>query len=238
MNNIGYADLKLLKETYPKEFKKMLKKVKENYPIQYLIGYVDFYNLKINVNEHVLIPRFETELLVEKTINFLKNKNYQTLLDIGTGSGNIAIALKKNTNIIIDALDISSNALTLAKYNAKINNVSINFYKLDILNDIPSKKYDCIISNPPYVKEDEITSIETKYEPYIALYAKNNGLEFYERILSISSTILNKNGSIIFEIGATQAYNIKKIALKYFPNAIINIYQDYNNYDRFIFIET
>lgn len=238
LNNIGEADLKLLKTIYKDNFEEAKKKLKANYPIQYLIGYVDFYNTKINVNENVLIPRFETELLVEKTINFLKNKNYPNLIDICTGSGCIAISLKKHLNINIDACDISTNALKVAKENAIENNTTINFFPLNILKEVPDKKYDCIISNPPYVRKDEYTSLETKYEPQIALYANNEGLEFYERILNIAPNILNKNGTIIFEIGATQALNIKKIALSYFPKSKITIEKDYNNFDRFMFIET
>ena len=238
LNNIGPADLKLLKEIYEDNLDYALNKLKEHYPIQYLIGYVDFYNTKINVNENVLIPRFETELLVEKAIKFLKTKNYHNLLDICTGSGCIAIALKKNLNIKIDALDISNEALKIAKINATQNNTSLNFFKLDILTEIPNQKYDCLISNPPYVTDMEKVSPETKYEPQIALYANNKGLAFYERILSIAPNILNENGSIIFEIGATQALAIKEIALTYFPKAIINVYQDYNQLDRFMFIET
>lgn len=237
MNNIGSADLKLLKELYPNNFNEIEQKLKEHYPIQYLIGYVDFYNTKINVNENVLIPRFETELLIDKTIKFLKNKNYKTIIDICTGSGCIAISLKKHTDLTIDACDISDKALETAKQNAKQNNVAINYFKLDILKEIPIKKYDCIISNPPYVLKDEYTSPETKYEPSIALYANDNGIEFYERILKTAKDYLNDNGSIIFEIGATEGLKIKELALKYFPKAKVSIEKDYNNYDRFIFIE-
>lgn len=238
LNKIGNADLKLLKEIYQDNFEEIEKKLEANYPTQYLIGYVDFYNTKINVNEDVLIPRFETELLVDKAIKILQNKKYTNLIDICTGSGAIAIAIKKHLNLEIDACDISNKALNIAKNNALENKTNINFFSIDILKEIPNKKYDCIISNPPYVREDEYTSPETKYEPVIALYAKNEGLEFYERILSIAPSILNKNGTIIFEIGSTQAIEIKKIALSYFPNSIITIEKDYNNFDRFIFIET
>ena len=161
-NNIGQADLKLLKELYPTKYPKLIKKLEKNYPIQYLIGYVDFYNLKLIVNKHTLIPRFETELLIEKALDYLANKNYKNILDIGTGSGAIAIAIKKNLDITVDACDISSKALKVASKNASNNNVNINFYKLNILKDIPNKKYDCLISNPPYVKENEIVSPETK----------------------------------------------------------------------------
>ena len=236
MNNIGEADLKLLKAIYQDNFNEAEKKLQEHYPIQYLIGYVDFYNTKLNVNENVLIPRFETELLVENTLKFLENKNYQTLLDIGTGSGAIAIALKRNSNLSIDACDISKDALNIAKTNARNNNASINFFQLDILTAIPTKKYDVIISNPPYVSENELVSEETKYEPQIALYANHNGLEFYERILNIAPSILNKNGTIIFEIGQNQANAIKKLALDIFPQAKITIKNDFNNYNRYLFI--
>lgn len=238
LNKIGNADLKLLKEIYQDNFEEIEKKLEANYPTQYLIGYVDFYNTKINVNEDVLIPRFETELLVDKAIKILQNKKYTNLIDICTGSGAIAIAIKKHLNLEIDACDISNKALNIAKNNALENKTNINFFSIDILKEIPNKKYDCIISNPPYVREDEYTSPETKYEPVIALYAKNEGLEFYERILSIAPSILNKNGTIIFEIGSTQAIEIKKIVLSYFPNSKITIEKDYNNFDRFIFIET
>lgn len=237
-DHISKPDWDLLKKLYANNFSEIEKKLQKNYPIQYLIGYVDFFNTKINVNEDVLIPRFETELLIEKTIKFLKNKNYQNAIDICTGSGCIAIALKKHTNLTISACDISKKAIKLAKINAKENNTPINFFQMDILKETPQPKYDLIISNPPYVKEDEYTSPETKYEPQIALFAKNNGLEFYEKILAIAPTFLNKNGTIIFEIGATEKNAIKKIALNYFPNAKITIAKDFNNYDRFIFIET
>lgn len=235
MNNIGSADLKLLKELYPKNFDEQLKKIKNNYPIQYLIGYVDFYDTKILVNENVLIPRFETEILIDKAIKRLKEKNYQNLIDICTGSGCIAIALKKNLNLDVNACDISEKALEVANKNALENKVNINYFKNDILNEELPNTYDCIISNPPYVSTEEYVSPETKYEPNIALYSK--GIEFYERILFLATKYLNKNGMIIFEIGATQALDIKKTALSYFPNSKITIEKDYNNFDRFMFIE-
>jgi len=238
LNNIGSADLKLLKELYKENFKETEQKLKENYPIQYLIGYVDFYNTTIEVNEDVLIPRFETEYLVEKTIHFLNKKNYHTFIDLCTGSGAIAIALKKNTNLEGDACDISEPALKIAKKNAQKNKVKINFFQFDILNQELTQKWDLIISNPPYVKNEEYTSPETKYEPQIALFANHNGLEFYEKILKQAPKILNKNGSIIFEIGADEGEDIKKIALSYFPTSKITIEKDYNQLDRFIFIET
>lgn len=238
LNKIGNAELDTLKKTYQGNINDALKKIEAGYPIQYLIGYVDFYNCKINVNNNVLIPRFETEYLVEKSIKRLKNKTIKTGIDLCTGSGAIAIALKKNLNIEIDACDISLNALEVAKKNALENNVNIHFFEKDILKNNLKGKYDFIISNPPYIKEEEYTSIETKYEPQIALFAKNNGLEFYQRIIELSKNILNPHGTIIFEIGNTLGEEIKKIALNTYPKAIITIEKDYNNFNRFMFIET
>ena len=238
LNKIGTAEIKALKEKYQGNIDEAQKLLKQNYPIQYLIGNVIFYDCKINVNEDVLIPRFETEYLVEKTIRILENKNIKKGIDLCTGSGAIAIALKKNLNISIDACDISSKALKIAKKNALENNVKITFFLKDILKESINNKYDFIISNPPYVLKDEYTSPETKYEPSIALYANDSGLEFYKRILILSKQILNPKGLIIFEIGATLGEEIKKIALDIYPKANIIIEKDYNNFNRFMFIET
>ena len=238
LNKIGAAELKALKENYQGNLEDALKKIEAGYPIQYLIGFVDFYHCKIYVNENVLIPRYETEYLIEKTIKTLQKKNIKSGIDLCCGSGCIAIALKKQLNIQIDACDISNKALELAMKNAKENNVTINFFQKDILNKTIKGKYDFIISNPPYVKRDEYTSIETKFEPQIALYANNSGLEFYERILKLSKDILNENGIIIFEIGSTLGNEIKNIALSIYPKAKISIQQDFNHFDRFMFIET
>lgn len=238
LSNIGEADLKLLKEIYQDNLDYAMDKIKNHYPIQYLIGYVDFYNLKIRVNENVLIPRFETEVLVSEAIKYLKDKNVNNILDMATGSGCIAIALKKNLLGEVDACDISKEALEAARINAMENNIDINFFEFDILKDNLKKKYDCIISNPPYVRKNEVVSEETKFEPQIALYAENSGLIFYEAIMKQAKLNLNKHGYIILEIGATQAEEIKKIALSYFPKAKIEVLQDYNNFDRFMFIAT
>ena len=238
LNKIGTAELKALQENYPGDIKKAKELLEKNYPIQYLIGYVDFYNCQINVNENVLIPRFETEYLVEKAIKRLQQLNLKTGIDLCTGSGAIAIALKKNLNIKIDACDISPSALELAKENAQKNNVEINFFKKDILKDSIEGKYDFLISNPPYVKKGEITSPETIYEPQIAIYADKSGLKFYQSILNLSKDTLNPHGLIILEIGATLGEEIKKIALSIYPKANIIIEKDYNNFDRFMFIET
>ena len=214
--------------------------LKSGIPPQYIIGNVNFYGNTINVDKRVLIPRFETELLVEKTINYIKKKysnpSNLNILDIGTGSGCIAITLKKELNANITAIDISNDALEVAKYNAKNNNTDINFYQSDIFSNI-NDKFNCIISNPPYIKEDEeIMDIVKNNEPHLALYAKNDGLYFYEEILKNCSNYLTDNFLICFEIGYLQGESIKNIANKYLSNIEIKIEKDYSDKDRFVFI--
>ncbi len=154
---INKQDLILLKERY-KNIDKVLKKIEKGYPIQYLIGNVNFCGYHINVNKHVLIPRFETEYLVEKTVQYLKKLKFKkaSILEIGTGSGCISISLKKELpSLEITAIDISKKALKLAKKNAKLNKVKIHFIKKNLFKLNLINKYDCIISNPPYILPKE-----------------------------------------------------------------------------------
>lgn len=222
-----------------KNIEKDIELLKKGYPIQYLIGYVDFYGNKIIVNQNVLIPRYETELLVDKTIKYIKNMfNEPKVLDLCTGSGAIAISIKKQIKSIVHASDISKEALIVAENNAKENNVEIEFYNDDILTN-NYNKYDVIISNPPYVSyEEEIMQTVIDYEPNIALFAKNNGLEFYEKILNQSRKNLNSKYLIAFEIGYKQAKSITEISKKYFPKAKIIVEQDFSGKDRYIFIKS
>lgn len=235
MNEIEY-----LKKYLPSDkLEDGIKRLNNGEPVQYIVGNVDFYGYKINVNKNVLIPRFETEELVFKTINLIKknlNENIK-VLDIGTGSGCISIALKKEIpGLYITAVDISEDALVVAKNNALENNCEINFIKSDLFNNIDDK-YDLIISNPPYISYDEqIMDIVKKNEPHLALYAKNNGLYFYEEIIKNSSNYLNDKNIIAFEIGYLQANEIKKMAHKYYPNSNIIIEKDMQGKDRFVFI--
>jgi len=236
---LGYSkreteELIKVSKNIDEDYNKLLK----GYPIQYLIGYVNFYGNQINVNENVLIPRYETEYLVEKTINYI-DKYFDrrvSILDIGTGSGCIAITLKKEIDSDVTATDISVEALKVAKNNAVINNVNIEFIKSDIFNNI-NNKYDVIISNPPYIDVSEkIMDSVKKYEPHTALYAKDNGLYFYEEILKNAKDYLKEKSIIAFEIGWWQGNLIKNIAEKYFNNSKIEIEKDLSGKDRYIFI--
>ncbi len=216
-----------------------LKRLEKGEPVQYIVGEVDFYGYRIKVNKNVLIPRFETEELVFKTINYL-NKYFKSpirIVDLGTGSGCIAISLKKKLpQASISAVDVSNQALIVAKENALLNKVELNFYlgnMLEPLNDT----YDCIISNPPYLSYDEeVMDIVKNNEPLVALYAKNKGLEYYESIFKNINNYLNEDYLIALEIGETQGQAIKKIIKKNLPNAKIKIEQDMQSRDRFIFV--
>ena len=213
--------------------------LKKGIPVQYIVGNVDFYGNIIRVDKNVLIPRFETELLVDKTIKRINkycNNKLIRILELGTGSGCIAISLKKEINSIIDAIDISKEALSVAIDNAKINNVDINFMLAD-MTTYKDKKYDVIISNPPYIKEDELIMDMVKdNEPNIALYADDNGLYYYKKIIDNINYLTNDKYLICFEIGYTQGKFIEEYAKDNLSDITVSIEKDYNDRDRFIFI--
>ena len=211
--NITDIDWQLLKNKYPNTLNEIIEKLNNGYPVQYLIGNVEFIDSIIKVDKRVLIPRFETELLVEKTINYANKifSNKINVVDLGTGSGCISIALKKHLDCDIDAIDISKDAIKLAKENAKLNKVNINFINKDMINEL-DKNYDIIISNPPYISKNAyIEKGVLDNEPHIALFAENNGLYFYERIINNHLKRLNKPGLIAFEIGDNQEKELEKI---------------------------
>ena len=215
-------------------------KLDNNYPIQYLIGDVDFYGYKIKVDERALIPRFETEGLIELVLNTIKEHdiNIKDILDIGTGTGCIDIVLsKKLNNTNISTIDISSDALDLAKENYELNKVdNINVINNDIFKYEVKDKYDLIISNPPYVDYDEEVDIKTKYEPQNAIFADNHGLAFYEYIIKESVNWINNKSIIAFEIGYNQGDYLKEYSSKYYPNAIIEVNKDLSGRDRYLLI--
>ena len=233
-NNIEYLK-KYLKDKTLDEGIELLNK---GIPVQYIVGNVDFYGYNFKVNENVLIPRFETEELVEKTIKYI-NKYLDKkvdILDLGTGSGCIAITLKKELDCNVDAVDISPKALEIAKLNAKNNNVDIKFYEGDMLSPI-NKKYDVIISNPPYIAyNEEIMEIVKNNEPHTALYAEDNGLKYYKDIISNANKYLKEKSIIAFEIGEKQGKLILEYAKNYFKDSIITVEKDMQNRDRFVFI--
>ena len=185
-----------------------LLKLKNHIPVQYITGKAWFYNLNFVVNNAVLIPRSETEELVLEAINFLRNTKDKRVLDIGTGSGCIPISIKKNvTNADVTSIDVSKSALEVAKRNAALNSVKIDFLELNFLDennyaDLPS--YNLIISNPPYIPEKEKDILDknvTAYEPHLALFVPDNDhLIFYRKIVIFAKNHLQINGRILLEI--------------------------------------
>lgn len=234
---ISIPDWQCLKKKCPNQMDEMLHKLNNDYPIQYLIGDVNFLGYQILVNKSVLIPRFETELFVEKVIERLKKINQTNLkiIDIGTGSGCIAISIKKNIDCEMTAIDISKESLEVAKKNAILNQVTIEFISADI-NNFNLESYDIIISNPPYVSETETVGNSTKFEPNQAIFAENNGLYFYELILKKIEQLKNKPRCIAFEIGYQQTNSIKKLQENYLKNYQFEREQDYSQKDRFLFL--
>lgn len=232
-------DIDYLKKYLPSDrLEDGIKLLDEGKPVQYIVGNTNFYGNTINVNENTLIPRFETELLVENTIKLI-NKYFDKkvdILDIGTGSGCIAITLNKEVSSRVDGVDISDAALSVAKNNNKINNTDVNFYKSDVFSNV-NGKYDVIISNPPYISYDEeIMEVVYNNEPHSALFADNNGLYFYDKILSECKKYLNDEFIIAFEIGYKQGDSVRELVYKYLENVNVFVEKDYSNKDRFVFI--
>lgn len=198
----------------PKEYaliEKIVSELQHHKPIQYIIGETEFYGLPFQVNPNVLIPRPETEELVDLIIHHHKNESVK-IIDIGTGSGCIAISLARFlSNADVSAIDISEEALNTAKRNAEINQVRVNFLQLDILSDFPeedlSGSLDLIVSNPPYVTQEEKKQMEAnvlEYEPHLALFVpEKQPLLFYNHIADFGLKKLKKGGHLYFEINST-----------------------------------
>jgi release factor glutamine methyltransferase len=224
-------------------FRNMIEKRAARYPLQYLIGEIEFYNIRLKVDQRVLIPRPETEILVENIITMLKDKDSPAVLDIGTGSGNIAIALAVNIeNIKITAVDICPESLALAKDNAELNNVldKLNFVEADCLQDsfrAGVDSYDAIVSNPPYVADSDIETLQPEirlYEPMIALKAGNDPLLFFRTIISKSKSIIKHPAVICFEVGIGQADTVAGIIREHYSESEVKIIKDLAGIDRVV----
>ena len=216
------------------------KRVSTRQPIAQILGHTFFMGQKFEVNESTLIPRPETELLVRKAVEIIKDNNYKQILDIGTGSGCIACMIAKLTKAQVLGTDISNEALKICLNNAMhldLMNKAL-FRKSDIFAKIrPEEKFDLIVSNPPYIppQEKENLQIEVKeFEPPTALFTNDSqGIEFYEKILKNAKEFLNDGGHILFEIGINQACLVKELMEKYnFKN--IEIYKDVTGIERVI----
>ncbi len=211
-------------------------------PIQYIIGFINFYGYKFKISKDVLIPRFETEELVSNTIYYI-NKYLNSsvrIADIGTGSGVIGITLKKELpNSIVTLTDISKKALNIAKNNALRLGVDVNFLQGNMLKPIilQNEKYDVIISNPPYIKnKEEIMSIVKNNEPQIALYGGEDGMRYYYLLLKEANVVLKNKSIIALEINPILVKKLVIILKKFFKNSKYIIKKDLQKRKRMLFI--
>ena len=229
------------KENEDKYFSLIEKHIKEDVPLSHLVGFEYFYDRKYKVTKDVLSPRMETEELIYKVIEYVKasNKNNFKILDLCTGSGIIAITLKKEleqVSVDVIASDISEEAIEVAKENAQSHDATIKFIKSDIFNNI-NDKFDIIVSNPPYIdRKNEVTMQDNvlKYDPHLALFAEEEGMYFYRKIIEQANDYLNKNGVLFFEIGYDQKDKIIKLANLNGYSA--EVYKDINGRDRMAFL--
>ena len=221
-----------------KEYQEKVLLIKNNEPIQYVIGNVNFYGNIFKVNKNVLIPRFETEELVENTLKYIK-KYFSlpiNIIDLGTGSGAIGISLKKKLdNVFVTLLDISEDALSVAKENANSLNAEVSFIQSDMWENV-SDKYDVIISNPPYIRNDEeIEDIVRDNEPHLALYGGTDGLDLYRKIRDGLLNHVKDKFLLALEIGDLQKNDVINI-FRDIPNTKIIAKRDMQKRDRMIFI--
>lgn len=216
-------------------------------PLQYILGVTEFMGFEFRVNKNVLIPRPETELLVEKAVTYAaksESQKVRNILDLGTGSGCIAISLAKLIpDSSITAVDICGEALLVAKENAILNKVAdrIKFIKSDLFssNELRDFSYELIISNPPYICTQEISALqpEVRFEPRIALDGGIDGLDFYRRLADKSALYLRKEGLLIMEMGFGQSDAIKNIFENCEDFKIMEIEEDYNNIERIMVLK-
>ena len=215
--------------------------INEKQPLQYITGKQAFYGHEFYVNEDVLIPRWETEELVERLIIYIDitfSDKKLDILDIGTGSGCIAVTLaKKTSNSNVVATDISEKALKIAQKNNEKLETNVKFLVGDLFEPVKNMRFDLIVSNPPYIPNGEAIGPTVIHEPEVALYGGNKGLDFYERIIRESKNYINPHGLIAFEHAYNTKAELAELALKYYPNAKVTQFQDLSKRDRFTFIE-
>ena len=244
LKNLSFTDFVFaLQQEVTEEEKQFVeeiyKKLAAHIPAQYIIGHSDFFGMQLKVDERVLIPRPETEELVELILTENPEKNLK-VLDIGTGSGAIALALAKNRpDWSVTAADISQEALDLSLENAKAQNLNLSFIKSDCFSEI-SSKYDIIVSNPPYISradEVEVGLNVLHSEPHLALFADEDGLAIYRRIGEDSKDYLNDGGKIYLEIGYKQGQSVPNLFRKNFPEKRVRTLKDQFGQDRMVVID-
>ena len=244
LKNLSFTDFVIaLQQEVTEEEKRFVEeiytKLAAHIPAQYIIGHAEFFGMQLKVDERVLIPRPETEELVE-LILAENPKNNLKVLDIGTGSGAIALALAKNRpDWSITAADISQDALNLAMENAKAQDLNLLFIKSDCFSEI-SAKYDIIVSNPPYISREDKEEVGLNVlhsEPHLALFADEDGLAIYRRIAEDSKNYLNDGGKIYLEIGYKQGQSVPALFRQHFPEKRVRTLKDQFGQNRMVVID-
>ena len=220
-------------------YKKEVLALESGKPLQYVIGNVNFHGIKFYIDERVLIPRFETEELVDNTINYIKKHFTEPvdIVDLGTGSGVIGLTLEQKVSTkSVDLIDISKEALEVTHKNCEKLNSKANLIENDMLENI-TKKYDVIISNPPYIKEnEEIEDIVKENEPHLALYAGIDGMDCYKKIFKNINNNMKEKCLVALEIGYEQKEDIINLINEYLDNVQIEVKKDLSEKNRMIFI--
>ena len=244
LKNLSFTDFVFaLQQELTEEEKQFVeeiyKKLVAHIPAQYIMGHAEFFGMQLKVDERVLIPRLETEELVELILAENPDGNLK-VLDIGTGSGAIALALAKNRpDWSVTAADISQDALELATENANAQNLNLSFIKSDCFSEI-SAKYDIIVSNPPYISradEVEVGLNVLHSEPHLALFADEDGLSIYRRIAEDSKDYLNDGGKIYLEIGYKQGQSVPALFMENLPEKRVRTLKDQFGQDRMVVID-
>lgn len=211
-------------------------------PVQQIVGYGWFYDRKFKVTKDTLIPRPETEEIVDIFLKETKANQKLSVLDIGTGTGIIGITIKKERPLFdVTATDLSSKALKVAKENAEVLDADVRLLEGDLTEPVKSETFDVIISNPPYISNDEVHYMDESvlhYEPHLALFAENNGLAIYQRLAKETPAILNPGGEILLEIGFKQGKKVQELFQSAFPTANVTIEKDMSGNDRLIRVKT
>lgn len=220
-----------------KQFEKDINEFHHGKPMQHIIGHDWFYNRRFSVNEHTLIPRPETEEWLDRVLQILPDHPL-TVLDIGTGTGIIALTVKsERPKDEVTATDISFEALQVAQKNARDLGVEVRFLEGSVFEPVAGERFDVVISNPPYIGEEEIKWMDQsvlEHEPKSALFAENEGLAIYEEIAENMTKFLAENGMAFFEIGFRQGAKVAELFRKYLPNATIEVWQDFSGLDRVV----
>lgn len=227
-----------LTDTKYAEFTKYIEQIIDGKPLQYITQKQEFMGIDFFVNEDVLIPQPDTEILVETVLDICKKYDKQSLrmLDLCTGSGAIAISLSKILNTQVFASDVSTKALKVAEKNNVMNNTKVEFIESNLFEKINGEKFDIIVSNPPYIKNEEIKSLskQVQNEPYIALAGGEDGLDFYRKIIDEAYKYINKNGYLCLEIGYDQKEDLIKLIKQNENYEYENCIKDLSNNDRCI----